>query len=61
MVSVEFNLLYRWHSTLSVEDTEWTTEKFSKLFEGRDLGKVSPVRCARLSAFVESLKTGHYG
>jgi hypothetical protein len=61
MVSVEFNLLYRWHSTLSAEDTEWTAGEFSKLFEGRDLGKVSPSHCARLSALIELLKTGHRG
>jgi linoleate 10R-lipoxygenase len=30
VVSIEFNLLYRWHSTLSAQDTVWTT----KMLEG---------------------------
>lgn len=36
VVSVEFNLLYRWHATLSAEDTKWTEERFTKLFDGKD-------------------------
>ncbi|TEB25040.1 heme peroxidase [Coprinellus micaceus] len=30
VVSVEFNLLYRWHATLSAKDAEWTTEMTCK-------------------------------
>ncbi|KAG1717309.1 heme peroxidase [Suillus paluster] len=30
--SVEFNCLYRWHATTSVEDEEWITLQFQKLF-----------------------------
>jgi linoleate 10R-lipoxygenase len=30
VVSVEFNLLYRWHSTLSEKDTEWFEESIFK-------------------------------
>uniref|UniRef100_A0A7G1PUP4 Dioxygenase n=1 Tax=Tricholoma matsutake TaxID=40145 RepID=A0A7G1PUP4_TRIMT len=41
VVSVEFNLLYRWHSTLSAQDAEWTTNTFSKLFEGRDSSQIT--------------------
>lgn len=41
VVSVEFNLLYRWHATLSAQDAEWTTQEFSRLFEGKELNKVS--------------------
>lgn len=40
VVSVEFNLMYRWHSTLSEHDTKWVEEKFRGLFPGKDLGKV---------------------
>ncbi|KAH9475928.1 Linoleate 10R-lipoxygenase [Psilocybe cubensis] len=36
VVSVEFNLLYRWHATLSQPDTTYTTNTFNKLFDGAD-------------------------
>ncbi|KAJ7768506.1 heme peroxidase [Mycena metata] len=34
VVSIEFNLLYRWHATLSEKDTEWTENLFTELFDG---------------------------
>ncbi|KAF6760375.1 heme peroxidase [Ephemerocybe angulata] len=34
--SVEFNMLYRWHATLSEKDTEWTTDTFNTFFQGKD-------------------------
>ncbi|KAF8907810.1 heme peroxidase [Mucidula mucida] len=37
VVSIEFNLLYRWHATLSKADTEWTNNEFKAL-----LGDVKP-------------------
>lgn len=40
VVSTEFNLLYRWHSTLSAQDTEWTTKTFESLFEGKNPAEV---------------------
>ncbi|KAF8249495.1 heme peroxidase [Wilcoxina mikolae CBS 423.85] len=36
MVSVEFNLVYRWHSCISKRDDEWTQEFYKSLFPGRD-------------------------
>lgn len=41
MVSVEFNLLYRWHATLSAQDTKWTTEMFNRIFPDKDLKDVT--------------------
>ncbi|KAH6916274.1 heme peroxidase [Coprinopsis sp. MPI-PUGE-AT-0042] len=38
--SIEFNLVYRWHSTLSAEDTEWTEKTFKKMF-GNDVDGVN--------------------
>lgn len=36
-VSAEFNLVYRWHSTISKRDEEWTQEMWDGLFgKGRD-------------------------
>jgi len=42
VVSVEFNLLYRWHATLSEKDTTWTETAFNEIFEGKDLSEVNP-------------------
>ncbi|KAF9006152.1 linoleate diol synthase [Cyathus striatus] len=33
--SVEFNCLYRWHSTTSIADQKWTESVFNQLFEGK--------------------------
>ncbi|KAJ6467001.1 heme peroxidase [Mycena sanguinolenta] len=43
VVSIEFNLLYRWHATLSKKDTEWTEDLFKELFEveGKDFGSLT--------------------
>ncbi|KAI0060307.1 heme peroxidase [Artomyces pyxidatus] len=41
VVSIEFNLLYRWHATLSESDTQWTTQQFTKLFDGQDPATVT--------------------
>lgn len=41
VVSVEFNLLYRWHATLSAEDTKWTEDMFKDLFDNKDPKDVS--------------------
>ncbi|RMZ89577.1 hypothetical protein DV736_g3200, partial [Chaetothyriales sp. CBS 134916] len=34
-VSVEFNLLYRWHSAISKKDEQWTNELYEKIFGTR--------------------------
>ncbi|KAJ7853500.1 heme peroxidase [Mycena olivaceomarginata] len=39
--SVEFNLLYRWHATLSKQDTEWTENLFNELFGGKDFSTLT--------------------
>jgi hypothetical protein len=35
-VSVEFNLLYRFHSAISKRDEDWTAKFFNHIFEGKD-------------------------
>ena len=35
-VSAEFNLVYRWHSTVSDRDAKWTQELWDELLPGRD-------------------------
>ena len=42
VVSIEFNLMYRWHATLSEPDSEWITKEFQAMFPGEDLGKLTP-------------------
>ena len=39
-MSIEFNLLYRWHATVSEADTAWTEERFSQVMKGADPRKV---------------------
>jgi hypothetical protein len=31
-VSIEFNMIYRWHSAISAEDEKWTNDLFHKIF-----------------------------
>ncbi|KAJ7765440.1 linoleate diol synthase [Mycena maculata] len=40
--SVEFNCLYRWHATTSVEDEKWVGEVFEKIFDGKSPEAVTP-------------------
>lgn len=39
-VSAEFNLVYRWHSTMSDRDEQWTKDLWDGLFPGRDYKSV---------------------
>lgn len=42
-VSVEFNLLYRWHATTAAEDITWTDNMFKGVFGANaDLASVTP-------------------
>lgn len=40
-VSVEFNLVYRWHSALSKRDEKWITDEFRSYLGGADPAKAS--------------------
>lgn len=40
-VSIEFNLLYRWHAAISDRDDKWTQRFTSKVFPGKDMSKIS--------------------
>ncbi len=56
--SIEFNLLYRWHSTLSKEDEKWFDANMSKGCGGKP-SEVSSTKSLPIeyfpSAFVPSL------
>ncbi|KZT06599.1 heme peroxidase [Laetiporus sulphureus 93-53] len=41
VVSVEFNLMYRWHATVSQPDTVWTDNLFKDLFEGKPYDQIT--------------------
>ncbi|KAK7740928.1 hypothetical protein SLS53_004991 [Cytospora paraplurivora] len=36
VVSAEFNLLYRWHSTISPKDEKWAVANFNQIMKGKD-------------------------
>jgi hypothetical protein len=40
-VSCEFNLIYRWHATISQVDEKWLVDFMAKLFPGQDMGKIT--------------------
>lgn len=55
-VSVEFNLLYRFHSCISKKDERWINNFFLKLFPGRtanDIGDVSDAEIGRAFALFD--------
>ncbi|KZS86927.1 heme peroxidase [Sistotremastrum niveocremeum HHB9708] len=39
-VSVEFNLLYRWHATISPQDEKWTEDLFESVFKTKDFDSI---------------------
>ncbi|KAI1909515.1 hypothetical protein LOZ53_002679 [Ophidiomyces ophidiicola] len=54
MVSVEFNLVYRWHSCLSDRDDRWMQDMFRDVFEGADASKASMSEFLRAVSKLES-------
>lgn len=49
VVSIEFNLLYRWHSTLSQQNVSWVEEKLGKLLP-------KDINAATIPAFKDEAK-----
>ena len=55
-VSAEFNLVYRWHATVSEKDDKWTREEYKRLFPGKEPSQVSlPDLLQGLSKWEQSL------
>jgi len=48
--SVEFNLLYRWHATLSAADEKWTEEMMKEQFNGKDPATITWMDFAKKAA-----------
>jgi hypothetical protein len=40
-VSCEFNLVYRWHATVSERDEKWLQDAMAKMYPGQDMSKIS--------------------
>ncbi|KAI5117535.1 hypothetical protein M0805_004768 [Coniferiporia weirii] len=55
-VSVEFNLLYRWHATTAKEDIEWTDELFDGIFQNKPFDQINlnDFRSAAVRVFAQS-------
>jgi len=58
VVSLEFNLLYRWHACVSQQDADWTEAEFAQLFKGKDLSKVS-LGYIPMSIFLREISDSH--
>ncbi len=43
-VSVEFNLVYRWHSAISIKDEKWTNELYQSLFPDQDVSTITQMQ-----------------
>jgi linoleate 10R-lipoxygenase len=41
-VSVEFNMLYRWHATTSAPDAAWIGAAFEKMMPGKPYTDITP-------------------
>ncbi|KAG8952208.1 hypothetical protein FRC04_004915 [Tulasnella sp. 424] len=54
-VSVEFNLLYRWHATISEPDEKWTEDLFRKMFPDKPIHSLT---VADFKARVAELRFG---
>lgn len=53
--SVEFNCLYRWHATTSLEDEQWVHQVFQNLFPGKQPDEVrSCAFCSRVMALIST-------
>jgi linoleate 10R-lipoxygenase len=52
VVSIEFNMLYRWHAATSLQDVEWTEKMFKKVFKGKDFSKVSATYLMKISLLI---------
>ncbi|KAJ6548164.1 linoleate diol synthase [Mycena vulgaris] len=54
--SVEFNCLYRWHATTSVEDEKWISEVFKEAFDGKDPENVTKAEFGAAARKVEMMR-----
>ena len=55
-VSVEFNLVYRWHSAISQRDSEWAEGLYKEVFPGQDPATLSlPQLSKGLQAWAASI------
>ncbi|KAI9464255.1 heme peroxidase [Boletus coccyginus] len=56
--SVEFNCLYRWHATTSLQDEEWLKLQFEKLFPGKDPEQITVADFYKIEEKLEATQPG---
>ncbi|KAG5636744.1 hypothetical protein H0H81_007002 [Sphagnurus paluster] len=54
-VSVEFNVLYRWHATTSARDQKWTEDVFNSAFGGKPFDQLSLADIATISKVFDAV------
>jgi hypothetical protein len=55
-VSVEFNILYRWHATTSVEGEKWTEDVFRSAFKGKPFDELTLADLGTMGVIFAELK-----
>ncbi|KAH9481020.1 Psi-producing oxygenase A [Psilocybe cubensis] len=55
-ISAEFNVLYRWHSTLSEADEKWTNDMFSDIFKGKPFDQLTLADLSVISKIFGSIE-----
>ncbi|KAF9223967.1 heme peroxidase [Gyrodon lividus] len=56
--SVEFNCLYRWHATTSLEDEEWIKLEFANVFPGKNPEQLTVADFYKTEAILEASEPG---
>ncbi|KAG5648767.1 hypothetical protein DXG03_000115 [Asterophora parasitica] len=54
-VSVEFNILYRWHATTSARDQKWTEDVFNSAFGGKPFDQLSLADIATIAKVFDAV------
>ncbi|KAJ7247649.1 heme peroxidase [Mycena haematopus] len=49
-----FNCLYRWHATTSMEDEKWVNKAFEKIFDGKNPEEVTPADFKAAASKIQS-------
>ncbi|KJA20426.1 hypothetical protein HYPSUDRAFT_166972 [Hypholoma sublateritium FD-334 SS-4] len=53
--SVEFNVLYRWHPTISAKDEKWTEDFFAQAFNGKPAADLTMKDLGQIGALLASV------
>ncbi|RDB17409.1 Psi-producing oxygenase A [Hypsizygus marmoreus] len=56
-ISVEFNILYRWHATMSEADEKWTEDVFNQVFSGKPFDQLTTKDIATIAEYFSDIPT----